>query len=75
MDGLARRDALVYDYAQRNGVPVASALAGGYARSVADTVSIHIGTILAAREAARAHERMNHASTAGPKDVHLCDGG
>jgi acetoin utilization deacetylase AcuC-like enzyme len=53
MDGLARRDALVYDYAQRNGVPVASALAGGYARSVADTVSIHIGTILAARQAAQ----------------------
>jgi acetoin utilization deacetylase AcuC-like enzyme len=55
MDGLARRDALVYDYAQRNGVPVASALAGGYARSVADTVSIHIGTILAARQAAQKH--------------------
>jgi acetoin utilization deacetylase AcuC-like enzyme len=54
MDGLARRDALVYDYARRNGVPVASALAGGYARRLADTVSIHIGTILAARDAALA---------------------
>jgi len=53
MEGLARRDALVYDYARRNGVPVASALAGGYARRVADTVNIHIGTILAARDAAQ----------------------
>ncbi len=53
IEGLARRDALVFDYARRNGVPVAIALAGGYARRVADTVTIHIGTILAARDAAQ----------------------
>ena len=52
MDGLARRDALVFDYARRNGTPLAIALAGGYARRVADTVSIHVNTVLAAREAA-----------------------
>jgi acetoin utilization deacetylase AcuC-like enzyme len=52
MEGLARRDAMVYDYARRKGVPVASTLAGGYARRLADTVSIHVGTILAARDAA-----------------------
>jgi len=52
MEGLARRDALVFDYAGRNAAPVAIALAGGYARRVADTVSIHVGTILAARDAA-----------------------
>lgn len=52
MEGLARRDALVFDYARRNGAPAASALAGGYARRLADTVSIHVGTILAARDAA-----------------------
>ena len=52
MEGLGRRDALVFDYARRNGVPVASALAGGYARHLADTVNIHMGTILAARDAA-----------------------
>jgi acetoin utilization deacetylase AcuC-like enzyme len=57
MDGLARRDALVYDHARRNGVPVASALAGGYARRLADTISIHIGTILAARDAALTEKR------------------
>jgi acetoin utilization deacetylase AcuC-like enzyme len=51
MDGLARRDALVFDHARRSSVPVATVLAGGYARNLADTVSIHIGTILAARDA------------------------
>jgi len=53
MEGLAQRDALVFDYARRNGVPVAIALAGGYARRVADTVDIHVGTIVAARDAAQ----------------------
>jgi acetoin utilization deacetylase AcuC-like enzyme len=52
MEGLARRDALVFDYARRNGVPVAIALAGGYARRVEDTAKIHAATILAARDAA-----------------------
>jgi len=51
--GLARRDALVFDYARRNEAPVAITLAGGYARRVADTIAIHVGTIVAAREAAR----------------------
>lgn len=53
MKGLARRDALVFDYAKRNGVPVALTLAGGYARRVEDTVQIHAGTILAMRDAAQ----------------------
>jgi acetoin utilization deacetylase AcuC-like enzyme len=53
MEGLARRDALVFYYANRNGAPVAIALAGGYARRVEDTVSIHVNTILAARDAVR----------------------
>jgi acetoin utilization deacetylase AcuC-like enzyme len=51
MQGLAGRDALVFDYARRHGVPVAITQAGGYARQVADTVRIHVGTILAARDA------------------------
>jgi acetoin utilization deacetylase AcuC-like enzyme len=51
-DGLARRDALVMDYARRNACPVAITQAGGYARRVEDTVAIHVGTILAARDAA-----------------------
>ncbi len=50
MEGLARRDRLVYEHAQREGVPVAITLAGGYARRVEDTVRIHVNTILAARD-------------------------
>lgn len=57
MEGLARRDALVFDYARRNKVPVAITLAGGYARHVGDTVKIHANTILAARAAARQGSR------------------
>jgi acetoin utilization deacetylase AcuC-like enzyme len=53
MEGLARRDALVFDYARRHGVPVVITLAGGYARNVGDTVKIHANTILAARGAAQ----------------------
>ena len=53
MDGLARRDALVMGYAQRNQVPTAVTLAGGYARKLEDTVSIHVNTIKSAIQAAR----------------------
>jgi acetoin utilization deacetylase AcuC-like enzyme len=53
IEGLAQRDALVFDYARRNGVPVAITLAGGYAQRVADTVAIHVGTITAARDRAQ----------------------
>jgi acetoin utilization deacetylase AcuC-like enzyme len=52
LDGLRWRDALVFDYARRQSVPLAITLAGGYARRVTDTVRIHVDTILAAREAA-----------------------
>jgi acetoin utilization deacetylase AcuC-like enzyme len=52
MGGLARRDALVMDYARKNKCPLAITLAGGYARRVQDTVAIHVGTIVAARNAA-----------------------
>ena len=53
MDGLARRDALVMGYAQRNQVPTAVTLAGGYARKLEDTISIHVNTIKAAIQAVR----------------------
>jgi acetoin utilization deacetylase AcuC-like enzyme len=55
MEGLARRDALVMGYAQRNQVPTAVTLAGGYARKLDDTVSIHVNTIKAAIQAALRH--------------------
>ena len=54
IEGLAKRDALVFDYARRHRVPVAITLAGGYARRVADTVRIHANTFVTAREAALA---------------------
>ncbi len=54
MEGLAARDSLVCGFAKREGVPMASTFAGGYARNVGDTVKIHCGTILAMRDAAEA---------------------
>ncbi len=53
IEGLERRDRLVYEYARRHHVPVAITLAGGYARHVEDTVRIHVNTILAARNLAQ----------------------
>jgi len=61
MQGLARRDALVMDCAHRNKCPLAITLAGGYARRVQDTVAIHVGTILAARDAVDRAATRDHA--------------
>ena len=52
IEGLQKRDRLVFEHARRRGIPVASTLAGGYARRVADTVRIHVNTIIAARDVA-----------------------
>jgi len=52
-NGLKDRDRRVFEEARKRGVPVATALAGGYARRVEDTVRIHVNTILAAREVAQ----------------------
>ena len=51
IDGLKKRDDLVLKVARARNVPVMITYAGGYARRVADTVTIHCNTILAAREA------------------------
>jgi acetoin utilization deacetylase AcuC-like enzyme len=50
--GLMDRDRKVFEEARRRGIPVATTLAGGYARRVEDTVRIHVNTILAARDVA-----------------------
>jgi len=50
IEGLQKRDRLVFEHARLRGIPVASTLAGGYARHVADTVRIHVNTIVAARD-------------------------
>jgi len=50
IDGLKQRDGLVFRVARARGIPVMVAYAGGYARRVEDTVTIHCNTVLAARE-------------------------
>jgi acetoin utilization deacetylase AcuC-like enzyme len=62
-EGLKRRDREVFEEARRRGIPVATTLAGGYARRVEDTVRIHINTILAAAESAAKYPKT--ASTHG----------
>lgn len=57
IEGLRQRDRLVFEHARRRGIPVASTLAGGYARHVADTVRIHVNTIVAARDVALQQSR------------------
>ena len=49
-EGLQQRDRMIFEHARRRRIPVASTLAGGYARRVADTVQIHVNTIVAARD-------------------------
>ena len=51
-NGLKERDKRVFEEARKRGVPVATTLAGGYARQVEDTVRIHVNTIVAAKEVA-----------------------
>jgi len=53
-EGLKKRDRNIFEEARRRGIPVATTLAGGYARRVEDTVRIHVNTILAASEVALA---------------------
>ncbi len=52
LDGLERRDRLVYQKARAKSIPVAVTLAGGYARHVEDTISIHTNTIRASEQLA-----------------------
>ena len=47
--GLESRDRMVFERLARNGLPVAVAMAGGYAHDVEDIVDIHVATV---REAA-----------------------
>lgn len=47
-DGLAARDRRVLRACHQRGVPVAVAMAGGYAHEIDDTVTIHVNTVLTA---------------------------
>jgi acetoin utilization deacetylase AcuC-like enzyme len=53
-DGLRARDRLVIELARTTSLPLAIVLAGGYARSVDDTVAIHAATIAEAARAGQA---------------------
>ena len=48
--GLKQRDELMFREAKKRGIPVMVTFAGGYAENVADTVTIHCNTVLAAAE-------------------------
>lgn len=50
IEGLKRRDGLVFDECKKHGIPVAALLGGGYAMNTNDTVTIHVNTCLAAVE-------------------------
>ncbi len=50
IEGLKKRDALVFQIAKAEGIPVMVTLAGGYARNAEDTVTIHSNTVIAAKE-------------------------
>jgi len=50
IEGLKQRDALVFQLAKAEGIPVMVTFAGGYARKLEDTVTIHSNTIVAAKE-------------------------
>jgi acetoin utilization deacetylase AcuC-like enzyme len=61
-EGLKRRDRQVFEEARRRKIPVATTLAGGYARRVEDTIRIHVNTILAAREVAEKYPQVSSKS-------------
>ena len=50
IEGLKRRDELVFRVAKARGIPVMVTYAGGYARKLDDTVTIHCNTVMAAKE-------------------------
>lgn len=62
--GIAERDARVFAFAHRYGLPVAVTMAGGYCPRVEDIVDIHFGTVCHAADHANRRSR--------PAVHHLC---
>ena len=50
IDGMHERDRMVFEAARQRGIPAFSVFAGGYARVLEDTVTLHTNTVLAAAE-------------------------
>ena len=57
IEGLKKRDELVFRVARARDIPVMVTFAGGYAQKVDDTVTIHCNTVLAAKEVFAAAEK------------------
>lgn len=57
IEGLKKRDALVFQVAKARGIPVMVTYAGGYAQNVDDTVTIHSNTVIAAKETFAGHSK------------------
>lgn len=67
IEGLAERDRMVVEGLVVRGVPVATVMAGGYARDVRDTVRIHLNSVKAMGAAVGLGG--SAAISAGPSDV------
>lgn len=50
LDGLRQRDEYVFNVCKSQGIPVMVTFAGGYARNLEDTITIHSNTVAAAKE-------------------------
>jgi len=50
IEGLKKRDELVFRVARARDIPIMVTLAGGYAQKIDDTVTIHCNTVIAAKE-------------------------
>jgi acetoin utilization deacetylase AcuC-like enzyme len=61
IEGLRERDLRVFQFAQKKSVPIFSVFAGGYARQLEDTVTIHSNTVLAAMEVFKGKRRITSA--------------
>jgi acetoin utilization deacetylase AcuC-like enzyme len=64
--GLARRDRMVLEACRDRSVPVALAMAGGYAQNVDDIVDIHFATVAAALELFAGRRVLDSAPSASP---------
>ncbi|MDA2912911.1 histone deacetylase [Acidobacteriia bacterium AH_259_A11_L15] len=51
LEGLKERDRIVIEAAKERGIPIALTFAGGYARKLEDTITIHVNTVRTARDA------------------------
>jgi acetoin utilization deacetylase AcuC-like enzyme len=63
LEGLKRRDELVFRVAKARNIPVMVTYAGGYARKVEDTVTIHCNTVIAAKEVFGGAKKLNILSS------------